>query len=55
MNIVNDVIATIRRLRSINNFKKDQSESNTNELNIIFLIASYMVNFIFSYNIFKMS
>lgn len=29
MNIVNDVITTIRRLRSINNFKKDQSESIT--------------------------
>lgn len=31
MNTVNDVITAIRRLRSINNFSKDQSESNTNQ------------------------
>lgn len=40
MNIVRDVISAIRRVRSINNFNKDQSESNQKEfyniLNVIF-------------------
>lgn len=30
MNTVKDVVTAIRRIRSINNFNKDQSESNTN-------------------------
>jgi hypothetical protein len=30
MEIVRDIITAIRRIRSINNFNKDQSESNTN-------------------------
>jgi len=32
MNIVKDVVAAIRRIRSINNFNKDQSESKINYL-----------------------
>lgn len=30
MKIVRDIVTAIRRIRSINNFNKDQSESSTN-------------------------
>jgi len=30
MRTVRDIVTAIRRIRSINNFSKDQSESNTN-------------------------
>lgn len=30
MNTVRDIVSAIRRIRSINNFSKDQSESNKN-------------------------
>lgn len=38
MNTVKSVIVAIRRLRSINNFSKDQSESNMNYLFINYSI-----------------
>lgn len=36
MNTVKDIVTAIRRIRSINNFNKDQSESNTDKFLILF-------------------
>lgn len=36
MNTVKDIVTAIRRIRSINNFNKDQSESNIDKFLILF-------------------
>jgi len=49
MNTVKDVVTAIRRIRSINNFNKDQSEGKINKIfiNLLF-IYSKCLNFIFA-------
>lgn len=48
MNFINDVVKAIRRLRSINNFNKNQSESNV-FYDLLFDLLYY--NYI-NYNVF---
>jgi len=49
MNLVNDVVTAIRRIRSINNFNKDQSEGKINNIFIDLFIHSKCLNCIFAF------
>lgn len=49
MNTVKDVVTAIRRIRSINNFNKDQSEGNINKIFIYLFIYYKCLNCIFAF------